>query len=137
MTMGKRQLVLAALIVALGAAVYLNWQFTGNNQLLATNAVTSTSDRTLGEAQFVDESQASGASKASSSTSSIAVQTSVNADTYFTQAQLSRQKARDSAVELAEKVIADAKSSDVAKRKQLFRRQQLQTIKSKKPILKL
>ena len=116
MTMGKRQLVLAALIVALGAAVYLNWQFTGNNQLLATNAVTSTSDRTLGEAQFVDESQASGASKASSSTSSIAVQTSVNADTYFTQAQLSRQKARDSAVELAEKVIADAKSSDVAKK---------------------
>ena len=30
MAFGKRQLVLAALVVALGAAVYLNWQFTGD-----------------------------------------------------------------------------------------------------------
>ncbi len=115
MTMGKRQLVLAALIVALGAAVYLNWQFSGNNQLLATDALTSTSDRTLGEAQLVEGSAVSGAPKTSSSTSS-AVQTSANADTYFTQAQLARRQARDTAVELAEKVITDAKASDTAKK---------------------
>ena len=36
MGIGKRQLVLAALVVALGAAVYLNWQFSGDNQLLTT-----------------------------------------------------------------------------------------------------
>ncbi len=116
MTMGKRQLVLAALIVALGAAVYLNWQFSGNNQLLATNAVTSTSDRELGQAQLVDNSAASGTSSNSSSASSIAVQTSVNADTYFTQAKLSRQQARDSAVAIAEKVLADANSDSAAKK---------------------
>ena len=34
MKFGKRQLVLAALVVALGAAVYLNWQFAGNEELL-------------------------------------------------------------------------------------------------------
>lgn len=117
MTMGKRQLVLAALIVALGAAVYLNWQFSGNNQLLATDAVTSMSDREYGETLLVNQSGASSkASTSSSSASSIAVQTSVNADTYFTQAKLSRQQARDSAVDLAEKVIADAQSNDAAKK---------------------
>lgn len=31
MKMGKRQVILAALVVALGAAVYLNWQFAGGN----------------------------------------------------------------------------------------------------------
>lgn len=114
MTMGKRQLVLAALVVALGAAVYLNWQFSGNNQLLATDAVTSMSDHDYGDAQLVDNSAASGA--ATSSASSIAVQTSVNADTYFTQAQLDRQKARDAAVALAEKVLADANTDATAKK---------------------
>jgi stage III sporulation protein AH len=115
MTMGKRQLVLAALIVALGAAVYLNWQFTGNNQLMATNAVTSTSGRELGEAQLVDGSAVSGAPKSSTSSAS-AVQTSVSADTYFSEARLSRQKARDASVELLEKVLADTKSNDAAKK---------------------
>jgi stage III sporulation protein AH len=115
MTMGKRQLVLAALIVALGAAVYLNWQFTDNNKLLATNAVTSTSDRELGEAQLVDGSAVSGVPKSSSSSAS-AVQTSVSADTYFSEARLSRQKARDTSVELLEKVLTDAKSNDAAKK---------------------
>jgi len=115
MTMGKRQLVLAALIVALGAAVYLNWQFSGNNQLLATNAVTSTSGRELGEAQLVDGSAVSGAPKKSVSGSS-AVQTNASAETYFSEARLSRQKARDQSVELLEKTLADVKSNDSAKK---------------------
>jgi len=115
MTMGKRQLVLAALIVALGAAVYLNWQFSGNNQLLATNAVTSTSGRELGEAQLVDGSAVSGAPKTSVSGSS-AVQTNASAETYFSEARLSRQKARDQSVELLEKTLADVKSNDSAKK---------------------
>lgn len=29
MKYGKRQLILASLVLALGAAVYLNWQFAG------------------------------------------------------------------------------------------------------------
>ena len=37
MAFGKRQLVLAALVVALGAAVYLNWQFFANGVGLAPN----------------------------------------------------------------------------------------------------
>ena len=33
MKFGKKQLVLASLVLALGAAVYLNWQFAGTNRL--------------------------------------------------------------------------------------------------------
>ena len=33
MKFGKKQLVLASLVLALGAAVYLNWQFAGTNKL--------------------------------------------------------------------------------------------------------
>ncbi|HEX2986409.1 MAG TPA: SpoIIIAH-like family protein [Caproiciproducens sp.] len=115
MTMGKRQLVLAALIVALGAAVYLNWQFQGNNQLLATNALTSASSRTYGEAQLVEGSAVSGAPKTSSSASS-SVKTSAATDSYFSQAQLARRQARDTAVELVEKIVTDTKSGDAAKK---------------------
>ena len=114
MTMGKRQLVLAALIVALGAAVYLNWQFSGNNQLLAPHAVTSTADHEFGEAQLAD-APVSGSSKAASASSS-AVQANAPASTYFSEARLSRQKSRDTAVELLEKVLTDAKSNDAAKK---------------------
>ena len=34
MTFGKRQLVIASLVVALGAAVYLNWQFSEPQELV-------------------------------------------------------------------------------------------------------
>ena len=50
MAIRKRQLVLAALVVALGAAVYLNWQFGGNSQIV--DAGTSVSDKELGAAQL-------------------------------------------------------------------------------------
>nr|WP_319487966.1 SpoIIIAH-like family protein [uncultured Caproiciproducens sp.] len=114
MTMGKRQLVLAALIVALGAAVYLNWQFSGSNQLLATNAVTSMSDHEFGEAQLAD-APVSGSSKVTSSASS-AVQANAAAASYFSEARLSRQKSRDQSVELLEKVLTDAKSNAAAEK---------------------
>lgn len=113
MTMGKRQLVLAALVVALGAAVYLNWAFSGNTQLPATEAVTS--QKELGETLLVN---ASGSAAASAKSGSSAVKASVDASSadYFGAARLSRQKARDEAVELLEKVLDDAKKSDAAKK---------------------
>jgi stage III sporulation protein AH len=111
--MGKRQLVLAALIVALGAAVYLNWQFAGNNSLLATDAVASQTGRTYGQTDLVGTSSA--AKKTASSASSVAVQTDTNADS-LAQAKLSRTQARDTAKDLLVKVINDASSSEAAKK---------------------
>lgn len=120
MNMGKRQLVLAALIVALGAAVYLNWQFSGSNQLLATAAAASSSDhRILGETRLVEGSAVSGASKFSSgsaSSASSSVKTNATPENYFTQAQLARRQTRDAAVELVEKIVSDSKAGDTAKK---------------------
>ena len=110
MAFGKRQLVLASLVVALGAAVYLNWQFAGNDDLLATNALNS--EPSYGAAQLVNASAQSSASSASDD----AVSASAEADTYFTEARLNRQKSRDEATELMEKTLSDASATEEAKK---------------------
>lgn len=123
MGIGKRQLVLASLVVALGAAVYLNWVFQGDGPLIATDTLTSGGE--LGAAQLVngkgssapDSSSApSASSQTTSSASSQAVETAAKVDEYFTEAKLSRQKARDSSIELLQKVLEDASANDAAKK---------------------
>ena len=53
MTFGKRQLVIAALVVALGAAVYLNWQFSGNDPTVVAGTEES-SAKQLGQTTYVN-----------------------------------------------------------------------------------
>ena len=114
MNMGKRQLVLSALIVALGAAVYLNWEFMDHDSLMATDAVVSNSSHELGEAQLANV-PVSGSSNSNSSAQS-GNKTGTMSSDYFSEARLSRQKSRDQAVELLEKTITDTKSNDAAKK---------------------
>lgn len=136
MAMGKRQLVLAALVVALGAAVYLNWVFTGNgSQLPATQAVTSAASRQYGQTLMVGGSAvssgkavSSGAGKSVSSAGKTAVSSaqsksgttasasSAPADDYFSQAKLTREKAQDEAKETIAQVMEDTKATDAAKK---------------------
>ena len=106
MAFGKRQLVLAALVVALGAAVYLNWQFSDNRDLLATNTVTS-SQKELGEAQYVNNS-VSGGDVSSGSASG-----------YFANARLTREKSRDEAADLIKDILQGVDASDDAKKEAL------------------
>lgn len=100
---GRRRMVTAALVMALGAAVYLNWQFSGNQELLASDTLNS--EKEMGTAQLVngdaEETDASAAEEEES---------------VFTQAKLSRQKARDEAVEMLEEVLKDSESSAEAKK---------------------
>ena len=124
MAIRKRQLVLAALVVALGAAVYLNWQFGGNSQIV--DAGTSVSDKELGAAQLVngsvDSSPSSAVSEAVSSAvsgnvaseaSSEAANTGANTD--VAQARLERQKSRDASQELVQKVLDDTTADENTK----------------------
>ena len=113
MKMGKRQVILAALVVALGAAVYLNWQFAGGNTVQM--AGTTASEKELGQAQLVnaDPSTSSVADSSEEMTTSSAASGSSDS---FTQARLTRQKARDQSVELLEKVASDVSSSEDAKK---------------------
>lgn len=83
----KRQIILASLIAALGTAVYLNWQFTGNKDFEVSNMLQSTEE--LGEARYVNNSDFS--DKDSSSQKSVSDKTKK----YFAEAQISRQKAHE------------------------------------------
>ena len=53
MTFGKRQLVIAAMVVALGSAVYLNWQFSGTTPVDVTSTDESTTKQ-LGQTTYVN-----------------------------------------------------------------------------------
>lgn len=119
MAFGKRQLVLAALVLALGAAVYINWQFTDNENLMATNIVTSTKE--LGEAAYVNNEVTSQTTTTTVNSETTQNQSTTNSEPlsasedYFNQAQLARQKSRDEAMDLLKEIIESAKSTDQAK----------------------
>ena len=53
---GKKQIVLASLVLILGIAVYLNWQFANSDQSLTVTDVLNgnTSQTNYGEAELVD-----------------------------------------------------------------------------------
>lgn len=55
MTFGKRQLIIGALVAALGAAVYLNWQFSGAQPVaVSENSESSVSAKQLGQTTYVN-----------------------------------------------------------------------------------
>ncbi len=53
MTFGKRQLLIGTLVVALGAAVYLNWQFSGSQPVSVTDETAQT-EKQLGQTVYVN-----------------------------------------------------------------------------------
>ena len=105
---GKKQVLLATLIVALGVAVYLNYYF--SSQQPPTTDVngrptSSTSSRNMGDAQFVGNS-----SVVSSPEST------VDANDYFVQARLSRESAREEARDIVKDMMNDVKATDEVKK---------------------
>ncbi|MBQ6421096.1 MAG: SpoIIIAH-like family protein [Clostridia bacterium] len=87
---GKRQLVLAALVVALGAAVFVNWYYTGSETRLSPEgtAPAGQEDARDGAAQFASMTQE-------------------EAD-YFASARLDREVSQASAIEELQAVAASA-----------------------------
>ncbi len=94
----RRQLILATLVVALGAAVFVNWYYTGNNSTIQSPEETTETEyvQNLGEAKYVNA-------------------TGEEAD-YFTEVKLNRQKSRDDALNKLNKSLEKTKTgSDEAK----------------------
>ena len=89
MVVGKRQIVLAALVMGLGCAVYLNWEYTKMDTNIDT-AVAETG-KNYGDAQFVSSEEE---------------------DAYFAEAKLSRTKSRDEAAEALSEMLVQAKGFD-------------------------
>lgn len=84
MIVGKKQIVLASLVLILGVAVYLNWQFANNDGQFDLTTGNMASDKNYGDATLVNQT-----------------------DDYFTQAHLDKEKTRDASVETLSKQIED------------------------------
>ncbi len=108
MKFGKKQLVLASLVLALGAAVYLNWQFSGTNKLPVGDASSEASQ--LGAAQLVNNAYVETVSDDLKQPSSGSA-----ADT-FSEARLNRQNSRDQAMELLDEVLESVDADAEAKK---------------------
>ena len=115
MAIGKRQVIIATMVLALGVAVYLNWQFTGDKTLRATETVGTVKE--LGESQFVNNPSGIVSSSDVTTDGESAATTATNstAAKYFAEARLARQKARDEAIELLNGLVKGAETSDKAK----------------------
>lgn len=105
--LGKRQIVIAALVVALGLAVYLNWQFSvAGDDLTATGALTSS--KQYGDAAFVNTSgdaTVSGSGSESLPSDASTTQTNAQASQYFVEARLNRERTRDEALDTIKDVL--------------------------------
>ncbi|MBQ3087209.1 MAG: SpoIIIAH-like family protein [Clostridia bacterium] len=100
MIIGKKQIVMASLVAALGLAVFVNWYYAGNEDVLDGNSLQASVEE--GGSQVLDV-----AGQAQDETP--------DAQEYFSSAKLNRATARDSAIENLQSVIdtCDA-SSDAA-----------------------
>lgn len=97
MILGKKQIVLASLVLVLGVAIYLNYAFSKEGNPYDITAGTSVSD--TGNTETYGEAQLTGA----------------ETDAYFVQARLDRKKARDEAVETLANTLKDAELTDEEK----------------------
>ena len=111
MIIGKRQIILAALMLGLGIAVYLNWQYSTVEYgfPVANMPDDSESSVNYGEAQYVDAPQLlDGAVKPVGIDEISDIDEPGINDAFFVEAKLSRQKARDEAVETLAVMLSDA-----------------------------
>ena len=104
MIIGKKQIVLASLVAALGAAVYLNYQFADvDGEYIASSANTdSKQEENYGDAAFVDSKTAAEYHL----TTGEAVVLADNSE-YFSEAKLTRSKSRDEAVAALKTMLSD------------------------------
>ncbi len=140
MTFGKRQLLVGALVVALGAAVYLNWQFSSTQpEMVSETAASDTKE--LGQTVYVntevsgqtaqkdttdkkaDTTAASSASdkakdekKAAQATAAEVSMASSEQQDFFVQERQNRQTAREKSLDALTDLVQAADTSENAKK---------------------
>ena len=102
----KRQLILTALVATLGAAVYLNWQFSDNKNLNSTNVLEPVHE--LGEARYVNSSKVSDGEENEN--------LSKESKKYFAQAKSDRQKVRDELDEKLKNLLNESNQNEESKK---------------------
>ncbi len=99
---GKKQAVLAVMVLLLGGAVYLNYYMAANAPLTANTGESETTTSTttpLGESQFVNNTTAATAPPSD----------------HFSKARADREAAREEALAILKETLQDVKLDDVAK----------------------
>lgn len=112
MLIEKRHIILAALVVALGAAGLYQLAIYRQPGPPVYGAL---DNEQLGQAQYVNGSVSSYTPTATESAVTSSLSQSANS-AYFTEARMNRQKARDEAVELLNKVVEDTSATEEAKK---------------------
>lgn len=139
MKFGKRQLVLTSLVLALGTAVFLNWQFASTNDLTSPPEQVKLSSKELGQAEFVnsstdtsvnknekDKKEDKATEKSTKETSKEQTkETSKNSSEYFTQCSIERQKTQDKIIDGAKEILESATNDEAVKEQALENATQL------------
>ncbi len=115
MKFGKRELIMSALVVSLGAAVYLNWQFGANPDRLSVEK----SDEDLGVAHYVNAGiatpdKAEKQQNSSQKTESVVSELSEEEE-FFSKVRLERKQTQDELIELARSVVESTETSGKGK----------------------
>ena len=92
MLIGKKQIILASLVVGLGLAVYVNYQFAQTDSLVVGSTLET--EKNYGDAQLVDAGEESLEGS--------------DGEAYFAEAKVTRQRSRDESVETLKTMMADA-----------------------------
>lgn len=95
----RRNAVVATMLVLVGAAVFLNWKYTGDT------AAREAGTKILGESTLVAGTEDSSAAAAGSA--GLEEDAVYTGSDYFASARLTRQQARDSAIDLLEKAAGE------------------------------
>lgn len=96
----RRNAVVATMLVLVGAAVFLNWKYTGE-------AAQETGTKILGESTLVSDTEDSSAALTGAEEDTLGEDAVYTGSDYFASARLTRQQARDSAIDLLEKAAGE------------------------------
>ncbi|MBQ5362379.1 MAG: SpoIIIAH-like family protein [Clostridia bacterium] len=103
--MGKRNLIIAGAVIMIGLAVYVNWiVFAGDNK-----------DDSFNYDQSAGMNTNYGTTLGTGSNTGNQNSTSADANSYFSSVQVSRQKARDEALEVLNSVVDNDNATDQVK----------------------
>lgn len=101
---GRKQVMLAVLIVALAVAVYLNYYYSTKNPVTTDNSISVSGSKNLGDAHFVGNPSTVNSSGTGGATSA-------NSSDYFVKAKQSRQEARQEALDIIRDLMNDVKAN--------------------------
>lgn len=131
MTFGKRQLMVGALVVALGAAVYLNWQFSGTKPGEVAESAQTSSEKQLGQTVYVnteisegakadtsaavDDANKTKAAEAKKAKETAALNMDTDTNDYFSSERKKRTQSHDEALKSLQDIVQADDSSGTAK----------------------